>query len=71
MKTNEQVVTNYINSYAGWHYICNVANRLEVWKTPTRWLVCSHYDGVFKFVDHQHDVNKAIQEVSRLLKLCS
>lgn len=67
MKTKEQVATEYIRSFAGWHYLGCVDNRVELWKTPTRWLACSHYDGVFRFVDSQKDLNKATQEVFTVL----
>lgn len=67
MKENN-LETSYIHSCAGWSFICRAADMIEVWKTPTRWLVCSHYDGVYRFVDHQNEINDQIQEVFKILQ---
>lgn len=67
MKTKEQVATEYIKSFAGWHYLGRAGGRVELWKTPTMWLACSHYDGVFRFAKSRQDLDKAVQEVFTVL----
>ena len=68
MKKNNLADKDYIKGYAGWHFVSRVSDNIEVWKTPTRWLVCAHYDGVFKFVDHKDQIKDQIKEVVRILK---
>ena len=36
---------------------------VEVWKTPTKYLVCYHYGGVFKYCTSYSDALKSIKEV--------
>jgi len=69
VKGNSVNEYKYMNGFEGWHFICKAANQVEVWKTPTRYLVCSHYDGIFKFVDHQKDIENAIRIVSEALEM--
>ena len=68
MKKNDLIYKDYIKGYAGWHFVKKAAGTIEVWKTPTKWLVCAHYEGVFKFVDHKEQIEAQIKEVAKILK---
>lgn len=63
MKTrNKSLATQIIPSYAGWEFL-GWKGPVESWKTPTRWLACIHYDGIFRFVDSKAELEKAVQEL--------
>lgn len=34
-----------------WKQILKIGT-IEVWQTPSKFLVCKHYDGVFKFFEN-------------------
>lgn len=63
MKTrNKSLATQIIPSYAGWEFL-GWKGPVESWKTPTRWLACIHYDGIFRFVDSKTELEKVVQEL--------
>lgn len=53
---NENTVANNV---LGWNLLKRL-DFIEIWKTPTKYLTCAHYEGVFIFAN---TYNEAVQNV--------
>lgn len=47
----------------GWKRLKWYPSGIEVWKTPTRYLTCHHYLGIFRFSDTIDDAFKNIEKI--------
>lgn len=49
--------SDYLIEYQGWKCIIK-HNNYELWKTPTKFLVCSKYISYFRFYNTEADARK-------------
>lgn len=54
-----------IGTEHGWRFITAVNKLIEVWKTPTRFLSCYKYGGVFVFSDSENEALEIAKELSK------
>lgn len=48
----------------GWKLLYKF-DRVEVWKTPTKYLTCSKYDGLFDFFD---TLEESVNDVKNIMQ---
>lgn len=52
--------------YVNWARLARSPNGIyEIWRTPTKYMICSHYNRKFKYFNNKND---AINEFYKLIK---
>lgn len=56
-----------LGSIHGWQFVAIIDRFIEIWRTPTKFLTCNKYCGIFVFSNSEKE---ALEIAKKLAKTC-